>query len=598
MKKQQATRVAERSVAYALKHAESNRHSGACRNPAVEHLELWSSDWLKKSASGRGSNGKLSPYGIQKLRELILELAVRGRLVPQDPSDEPAGVLLEKIAGEKVRLVKEGKIKRQKKLPEITEEEKPFELPDGWEWVRVRQICHDWGQKKPDQDFTYIDVSAIDNRSGRVVSPAVLTPDEAPSRARKIIQEGTVIYSTVRPYLKNIALVTEGFEPEPIASTAFAIVHPFSGILGAYLISVFRSPPFIRYVESVQTGIAYPAINDKQFFGAVIPLPPRAEQHRIVAKVDELMALCDRLEQEQTDSRETHQTLVETLLRTLVEAPNAETAQQAWQRIAQHFDLLFTTETAIDQLKQTILQLAVMGKLVPQDPNDKPASVLLEKIAEEKARLVKEGKIKKQKKLLEITEDEKPFELPYQWRWVRFGDVVNYKSELVKPNEFIECDQVGPDSIEKDTGRLLFRRTVRESGVQGPNNRFYAGQILYSKIRPSLNKVWLADFDGLCSADMYPLEPMTCPKYLVKTILSEVFLEQVRVAENRVKMPKLNIDSLSNILIPVPPLAEQHRIVAKVDELMALCDALKARIQESETTQRHLADAVVKRAVM
>ncbi|HHJ14774.1 MAG TPA: hypothetical protein ENJ79_10450, partial [Gammaproteobacteria bacterium] len=409
MKKQQATRVAERSVAYALKHAESNRHSGACRNPAVEHLELWSSDWLKKSASGRGSNGKLSPYGIQKLRELILELAVRGRLVPQDPSDEPAGVLLEKIAGEKVRLVKEGKIKRQKKLPEITEEEKPFELPDGWEWVRVRQICHDWGQKKPDQDFTYIDVSAIDNRSGRVVSPAVLTPDEAPSRARKIIQEGTVIYSTVRPYLKNIALVTEGFEPEPIASTAFAIVHPFPGILGAYLISVFRSPPFIRYVESVQTGIAYPAINDKQFFGAVIPLPPLAEQHRIVAKVDELMALCDRLEQEQTDSRETHQTLVETLLRTLVQAPNdvqevqvsreagtpgatVEAVQQAWQRIARHFDILFTTEAAIDQLKQTILQLAVMGKLVPQDPNDKPASVLLEKIAEEKARLVKEGK--------------------------------------------------------------------------------------------------------------------------------------------------------------------------------------------------------------
>ncbi len=165
-----------------------------------------------------------------------------------------------------------------------------------------------------------------------------------------------------------------------------------------------KSPSFVSYVESVQTGIAYPAINDKQFFYGVVPIPPLPEQHRIVAKVDELMTLCDRLEKQQTDSNATHQSLITTLLNALTASADHTDFAASWQRIAEHFDTLFTTEQSIDQLKQTILQLAVMGKLVPQDPDDEPASVLLEKIAAEKARLVKEKKIKRQKKLPEIFE--------------------------------------------------------------------------------------------------------------------------------------------------------------------------------------------------
>ena len=159
-----------------------------------------------------------------------------------------------------------------------------------------------------------------------------------------------------------------------------------------------------------------------------MPIPPLAEQHRIVAKVDELMALCDQLEQQQTDSNATHQTLVETLLATLTSAADQDEFTEAWQRIADHFDTLFTTEQSIDQLKQTILQLAVMGKLVPQDPNDEPASVLLEKIAKEKARLIKEGKIKKQKPLPEISDDEKPFDLPDSWAWTYVGECFSLTS--------------------------------------------------------------------------------------------------------------------------------------------------------------------------
>jgi len=238
-----------------------------------------------------------------------------------------------------------------------------------------------------------------------------------------------------------------------------------------------------------------------------------------------------------------------------------------------------------------------MGKLVPQEPKDEPASVLLDKVTKTKKQKGREGRVKKNNLLPEVDYQDVPFNLPSSWKWARFGWLVNFKSELVRPEDFPDLDQVAPDSIEKGTGNLLFRRTVSESGVRGPNNKFYVGQILYSKIRPSLSKAVIAEFEGLCSADMYPMDSMINSAYLLKVILSEPFLVQVRAAENRIKMPKLNVESLSNMIVPVPPLNEQRRIVAKVDELMALCDALKARLAEAQTTQIHLADAIVERAV-
>ncbi|MGE6104447.1 restriction endonuclease subunit S [Aeromonas veronii] len=569
----------------------------AIENLITDHLDLWTAAARPKSSAGRGSNSKLELTGIKKLRELILELAVRGKLVPQDPSDEPASVLLERIAAEKARLVKEGEIKKPKTWPEISEEEKPFGLPEGWEWVKLGDIGYDHGQKTPDSSFTYIDVGAINKEMGFIDSPTVMAASDAPSRARKIVKSGTIIYSTIRPYLLNIAVIDEDMSPEPIASTAFAIIHPFDGVLSRYVYRYLRSPCFVTYVENVQTGIAYPAINDKQFFNGIIPLPPTEEQHRIVAKVDELMALCDQLELRSESQLAAHQTLVETFLATLTDSSDADELAQNWARLSTHFDTFFSTEASIDALKQTILQLAVMGKLVPQDPSDEPASALLERIAAEKAQLVKEKKIKKEKPLPAISEEEKPFELPQGWEWCRFGTLVNFRAELVKPENFQSFDQVAPDSIEKGTGKLIKRRTVLESGVKGPNSRFYAGQILYSKIRPSLSKAIIADFDGLCSADMYPLDAMISSDFLLKIILSEVFLAQVRVAENRIKMPKLNVDSLSNILVPVCPESEMNRITSKITDLILVCDKLQSRLQTSQQTHLKLVDALVEQAL-
>jgi type I restriction enzyme, S subunit len=194
--------------------------------------------------------------------------------------------------------MKEGKIKNPKPLPEIKPDELPYDLPKEWNWVRLKTICHDWGQKTPDSSFTYIDVGSIDNRRGLIGDDVQLIESaDAPSRARKIVRKGTVIYSTVRPYLLNIAIVDKDFIPEPIASTAFAILHPFCEISNRFVYYYLRSPRFIHYVESTMKGVAYPAINDSDFFQGCFSLPPIAEQHRIVAKIDRLMEFCDRLEE-------------------------------------------------------------------------------------------------------------------------------------------------------------------------------------------------------------------------------------------------------------------------------------------------------------
>ncbi|MDD3472589.1 MAG: restriction endonuclease subunit S, partial [Syntrophaceae bacterium] len=234
------------------------------------------------------------------------------------------------------------------------------------------------------------------------------------------------------------------------------------------------------------------------------------------------------------------------------------------------------------------------GKLVAQDPSDEPAFNLIDNIKKEReCRITKRAS--KQNKFIrgDIQDEEVPFELPSSWEWCRFGTLVDFRSELVQPNEFLDLEQIAPDSIEKGTGKLLIRRSVKESGIKGPNNRFYKGQILYSKIRPSLSKAVIAPCNGLCSADMYPLEAMIDKHFLLKVILSEVFLEQVRILENRIKMPKLNVDSLSNILVAVPPANEQHRIVTKVDELMALCDQLETNIRAKSDTAASYAQAIV-----
>jgi type I restriction enzyme S subunit len=312
-----------------------------------------------------------------------------------------------------------------------------------------------------------------------------------------------------------------------------------------------------------------------------VVLPPLAEQKRIVAKVDELMALCDRLEQQQNEREAQHAALSRASLTRFSEAPTPENLEYL-------FHPSYTTTPA--DLRKTILTLAVQGKLVPQDPNDEPAEESLTRLERE---LTQEQQRKQATQLPPLPVESLQYELPDTWMWSRFRDVAIIASNLVKPNEFMDFTHLAPDNIEKGNGVLLPCRTVREDKVISSNHRFYPGQIVYSKIRPNLAKVVIVDFEGLCSADMYPIDALIDAFYLHLYMLSESFLVQAVKTDTRVAMPKINQTELNAIAVPVPPLAEQKRIVAKVDELMKLVDQLEAQLTTARTTAENLLNALL-----
>lgn len=540
-----------------------------------------------------------APDGIKKLRELVLTLAMQGKLVPQDPNDQPASELLEEIEAEKKRLVKEGKIKQSKPLPEIKLEEVPYNLPDGWKWVRVRNICHDWGQKIPDKLFTYIDVSAIDNKRGVISNDVqVLESFDAPSRARKIVCQGTVIYSTVRPYLLNIAIVDKDFSHEPIASTAFAILHPFYKTSNHFIYYYLRSPVFISYVESMMKGVAYPAINDGDFFQGLFPIPPFAEQRRIVAKIDELMARCDELEKLRSDRTQKRITVHTAALNRLMMAKDSSDFNTAWRFITQHFSELYSVKENVAELRKAILQLAVMGKLVPQDPNDQPASELLNAIGVEKERLVKEGKIKQYKPSPKIKPDEIPYDLPKGWEWVRIRNICHDWGQKIPDKLFTYID-VG--SIDNKRGVISDDVQLVES-INAPSRArkiVRNGTVIYSTVRPYLLNIAIVDkdfpYESIASTAFAILHPFCeiSNRFIYYYLRSPVLISYVESTMKGVAYPAINDGDFFQGLFPLPPLAEQRRIVAKIDQLMTLCDYLEKQIDNANSKQTDLLNAVM-----
>lgn len=232
------------------------------------------------------------------MKKSILQYAIQGKLVEQRPKEGSAEDLYQQIQEEKQNLIKEGKLKKEKPLAPIEGDEIPFDIPEDWKWVRLRSIVFNHGQKTPNQNFMYIEINSIDNTTQKLTNDInIVTPEKAPSRARKIVCEGDILYATVRPYLHNMCIVEGEFQYEPIASTGFAVMTCIKGVLNKYLFYSLLSPFFDKYANDSENskGISYPAINDEKLYKALIPLPPLAEQKRIVAKVEELLALCDKL---------------------------------------------------------------------------------------------------------------------------------------------------------------------------------------------------------------------------------------------------------------------------------------------------------------
>ncbi|CAM8535330.1 TPA: restriction endonuclease subunit S [Enterobacter cloacae] len=582
----------------------------------TDHIDIWSSALQTRSTAGRGSNGKIDLYGIKKLRELILELAVRGKLVPQDPNDEPASELLKRIAAEKAELVKQGKIKKQKPLPEISEDKKPFELPVGWEWSSIQNLCL---LENGDRSKNYPNKSTLTETGVPFVNAGHLLNGKIDEKEMTFIKEshfetlrsgkflpGDILFC-LRGSLGKSALV-ENISGAIASSLVIVRVYPL--VNNKYVHFYFDSPISYQFIKKYDNGTAQPNLAANDLARFLIPVPPIDEQIRILGKIDNLMSLCDKLEQQSLTSLDAHQQLVETLLATLTDSQNAEELAENWARISQHFDTLFTTESSIDALKQTILQLAVMGKLVPQDPNDEPASELLKRIEEEKAQLVKEGKIKKQKPLPPVSDEEKPFELPQGWEWCRIGDCslsteygISHKTS--KSSQGVPVLKMG--DIQSGEVKLGGQQVIDSDIEELPYLYLEHRDILYNRTN-SAELVGKAGIylgkDNTYTYASYLIRIRTdkngsMPEFINLNMQAPFFrLTQINpYVKQQCGQANVNGTIMKNMLVAIPPFAEQKRILLKVVQLSDICSHLKSRLQSAQQTQLRLADALTDAAL-
>ncbi|WJV67680.1 restriction endonuclease subunit S [Pectobacteriaceae bacterium CE70] len=583
----------------------------------TQHIDTWTSALRTRSTAGRGTSGKIDLYGIKKLRELILELAVRGKLVPQDPNDEPASELLKRIAAEKAELVKQGKIKKQKPLPEISEDKKPFELPEGWEWVRFGDISEieRGGSPRPIKDYITTEENGLswikigDTDIGRkYISSADEKIKPSGLHKTRMVYPGDFLLTNSMSFGRPYITLIEG-----CIHDGWLRISPPSLLDKDFLYQLLSSPFIIKAFKEKASGAVVLNLNADKVRETFILIPPFAEQQRIVAKVNELMSLCDQLEQQSLTSLDAHSQLVETLLTMLTASQNAEELAENWARISQHFDTLFITEASIDALKQTILQLAVMGKLVPQDPNDEPASELLKRIEQEKSQLVKEDKIKKQKPLPLISEDEKPFELPVGWEWCRLGDLAHNSEAGWSP----QCET--SPRINDQWGVLKISSVTW--GEFNPDEN----KALPKNLEPKIEyEVMARDFliSRANTADLVArsvVVPDSLPKHLMlsdKIIRFQfsrlIDVNYINLVNNSnysrnyysevaggtsSSMKNVSRVQVSSLLIGLPSYNEQLNIVNEVRRLALLCDRLKSSLQSAQQTQLYLADALTDAAL-
>ncbi|EMM7989473.1 restriction endonuclease subunit S [Morganella morganii] len=579
----------------------------------TDHIDIWSSALQTRSAAGRGSNGKIDLYGIKKLRELILELAVRGKLVPQDPNDEPASELLKRIAAEKAELVKQGKIKKQKPLPEISEDEKPFELPVGWEWTTLSEIATINPKIEvtdDEQDISFVPMPCISTRFDGAHDQEIKSWGKV-KKGYTHFADGDIAIAKITPCFENSkAVIFKGLKGGVgVGTTELHVARPISSELNLqYILLNIKSPHYLSMGESMMTGSAGQKRVPRNFFeNYPLPFPPIAEQIRIVETFSQLMTICDQLEQQSLSSLDAHQQLVKTLLATLTDSQNAEELAENWVRISQHFDTLFTTEASIDALKQTILQLAVMGKLVSQDPNDEPASELLKRIEQEKTQLVKEGKIKKQKPLPPVSDEEKPFELPVGWEWCRIIEIAQVGTGATPSRDnpdYWETPEFNWVTSGETSLPFIFNTAEKISGkaVKETNVSIYSpGTLIIAmygqgKTRGQITELCISAGTNQACAAIQLFNTNEYHRCYIKLFFEKSYKDLRELAAGGAQ-PNLNLAKVSNTLVPIPPLSEQIKITCKVEELIKVCDTLKSRLQSAQQTRLHLADALTDAAL-
>lgn len=528
-----------------------------------------------------------APDAISRLRRFILDLAVRGKLVEQDPNDEPASELLKRIQAEKARLVEDGKIGKHSLVKDETEAELPFRLPETWEWTPATYptfLISDLGKKIQTKDVLQAGKFPVVDQGKMFIRGYCNDSDKV-----IYVEEPVIIFGD---HTRETKLVDFDFV---VGADGVKILKPIQIVPAYYFLTLQWLP-----LDSRGYGRHFKLLRAMK-----IPLPPLAEQHRIVAKVDELMALCDRFEAAQAEREIRRDRLVAASLQRLNNGADADEFRERARFHLRHLPRITTRSEHIQQLRQTILNLAVRGLLVPQDPKDEPASNLIARIQTERAQTTREVRTGRVPQLPTIDEASAPFALPPGWSWARFPELGKFgrgKSKHRPRNDPSLFE--GGTHLLVQTGDVARSNGVVETFTSKYNEVGLAQSAKWPKgtlcitIAANIADSGILNFDacfpdsvvGFVPAAIFPNARYF--EYFIRTAKAELLEFAPATAQKNI-----NLTILNEVLIPLPPLTEQHRIVAKVDELMALCDELEAQLKTTQIEGRRLLESVLHEAL-
>ena len=483
----------------------------------------------------------------EQLKASILQYAIQGKLVEQRAEEGTCEELYQQIQAEKQRLIAEKKIKKEKTLVEITEDEIPFDIPESWKWVRLGD-CTGYSQTKPKispkditDDMWSLDLEDIQKESG-----AILTRTTASERKitgdKVLFYKGQVLYSKLRPYLKKILIAPDNgiCTPELVPFNTYLVY-------ANYIVYVLRSPHIDYVVNSVTYGVKMPRVGTETMVNLLIPLPPLSEQKRIVAKIEELLPLIGRY-------------------------------AVAYEKLEQ-FNAKFP-----EDMKKSILQYAIQGKLVEQRAEEGTGEELYQQIQAEKQHLIAEKKIKKEKPLPEIAENEIPFDIPESWKWVRLNNIAE---------SIVDCPHSTPKYLDMETEYC----TIDTNCIDGKGDitkwRYvdadtYTARI--ARLTPQKDDIVYTREGSICRAAILPEGPKVClgqrvmlirsangvfPQFIRRLLMSPMVIRKLTEQQKGIGAKHVNVSDVCNLILPLPPLAEQERIVAKIEELLPLCERLK-----------------------
>ena len=538
-----------------------------------------------------------APDAIARLRRFILDLAVRGKLVPQDPKDEPAAELLKRIAAEKARLVKAGEIKKPKALPEMLDDEPPFLLPPKWRWSQIAEIGIINPRNDAPEDLTasFVPMRMIPAGYG-LENQHQSRPWAEIKKGYTHFAEGDVGLAKITPCFANgkSTVFRELTGELGSGTTELHIVRPLF-VNPDYTIVFLKCPHFIETGIPRMTGTAgQKRVPIEYFANSPFPLPPLAEQHRIVAKVDELMALCDRLEKARAEREATRDRMATaSLIRLNDPDPDPVVFRNQAAFAIENLTPLTTRRDQIKALRQTILNLAVRGKLVPQDPNDEPASEFLKRIAVEKARRAKTGEVREKAPILSVRPFESDSPIPAAWASVKLVELSNIVMGQSPSGETYNTDGEGVPLINGpvEFSDGPFGLTVANQYTTAPTKVCDKGDFLMCVRGSTTGRSNIAAFDACIGRGVAAIQPLFGDGF-VRLFLWSMRKRIINMGRG-VAFPSITRKQLENLLVPLPPLAEQHRIVAKVDELMALCDRLEKKLAGGDDTRRRLLDVLL-----